>query len=217
MGAAFAIAFVLVALAELGDKSQLLLLAFAARYRPLKVVIGAALAIFTLQLASVAIGRVAGELLPGRLVAIVAGALFVVFGVVTWRGADERDDGDGAVSPARFGPILTVAGALLLAELGDKTQLMTVSIAADPAAALRTMGSLAPAIEAPGPGAFTTALGVWLGSSLGFLAADGLAIGLGALLGSRLPARPIARVSAVVFVVFGAITLASAFVGPAAG
>lgn len=213
MGAAFLIAFVLVALAELGDKSQLLLLAFAARYRPLKVVIGAAIAIFTLQAASVLVGRAVGSLLPTGIIAVAAGLLFVVFGVITWRGVggDDSEEADG--KSARFGPVLTVAAALLLAEFGDKTQLMTISIAADPAAALRTMGSFAPSISAPDPGSTATALGVWLGSSLGFLAADAIAIVVGAVLGARLPARVIARVSAVIFVIFGLVTLASAFVG----
>lgn len=211
MGAAFLISFLLVGLAELGDKSQLLLLAFAARYRPLKVVIGAALAVFTLQALSVALGSAVGALLPTRLVAIAAGALFIVFGVVTWLASGNDDGEESAATPARFGPVLTVAAALLLAEFGDKTQLMTVSIAADPAAALRTLGSLAEGVTAPAAGTVGTSFGVWLGSSLGFLAADAIAIVAGAVLGARLPARLIARVSAAVFVVFGLLTLASAF------
>ncbi|MBN1193073.1 MAG: TMEM165/GDT1 family protein [Coriobacteriia bacterium] len=212
MVSAFAIAFVLVALAELGDKSQLLLLAFAARYKPVKVLVGAAIAIFCLQAVGVVLGRAAGALLPERLVAVAAGLLFIGFGIVTWRGAGDESKEGSARAAGRFGPVFTVALAVLLAEFGDKTQLMTVSIAADPAAALRTLGSLAPAITAPEPGSAGTALGVWLGSSLGFLAADAIAIVAGALLGARLPTRTIARLSAVVFVLFGVVTLASAFV-----
>ena len=150
-------------------------------------------------------------MLPERLVAVVAGMLFVVFGVLTWRGADDDEDEESGAA-TRFGPVLTVAAAVLLAELGDKTQLMTVSIAADPGAALRTLGSFAPAIAPPEAGSLPTLAGVWLGSSLGFLVADALAIGIGAVLGARLPKRAIARGSAVVFVVFGLVTLASAFV-----
>lgn len=213
MGAAFLIAFLLVGLAELGDKSQLLLLTFAARYRPLKVVVGAAIAIFALQLLSVAIGQAVGALLPEKLIAVVAGLLFIAFGVMTWRNSGEDGEEESAPKFARFGPILTVTAALLVAELGDKTQLMTVSIAADPAAALRTLGSFADGIRAPEAGTLTTSLGVWLGSSLGFLAADAIAIVVGAVLGARLPERVISRVSAVVFVLFGIVTLASAFVG----
>lgn len=212
MGAAFVIAFLLVALAELGDKSQLLLLTFAARYKPLKVLLGTAIAVFLLQFVSVAVGSAVGALLPTRLIAVVAGVLFIGFGIVTWRSSDGADEHEGSSRVTRFGPVLTVAAALLLAEFGDKTQLMTVSIAADPAAALRTLGSFAEGIRPPEPG-FGTTFGVWLGSSLGFIAADALAIGVGAVLGARLPARLIARVSAVIFVLFGIVTLASAFVG----
>jgi len=213
VGAAFVIAFLLVGLAELGDKSQLLLLAFAARFKPLRVVLGAAIAIFTLQAVGVLVGGLIGAYLPTGIIAVAAGALFIAFGVMSWRSADGDGDGEEAAPVRRFGPVLTVTAALLLAEFGDKTQLMTMSIAADPAAALRTLGALAPAIAAPEAGTLATGLGVWLGSSLGFLAADVLAIVAGAVLGARLPERAIARFSAVVFILFGVVTIASAFVG----
>lgn len=212
MGAAFFIAFVLVGLAELGDKSQLLLLGFAARHRPVKVIIGAALAVFTLQAIGVLAGGLIGAYLPDTIIAVAAGLLFIGFGVATWR-AREGGSEEGAARAGRFGPVLTVAAALFIAELGDKTQVMTMSIAADPAASIRALGALGAGFTAPVAGTFTTGFGVWLGSSLGFLAADMVAIVAGAMLGSRLPERTISRVSAVVFVVFGLITLASAFVG----
>lgn len=212
MGAAFVIAFILVGLAELGDKSQLLLLGFACKYRPLKVLAGAAIAILILQAVGVAVGQAVGALLPEKLIAVAAGLLFIVFGVVTWRGADADEEEDGGRT-FRLGPVLTVAAAVLLAEFGDKTQLMTVSIAADPVAALRTLGAVASGIRPPAAGTLSTALGVWLGSSAGFLAADAFAIVVGAVLGAKLPRRVIARFSGVIFVLFGLVTLASAFVG----
>ncbi len=212
MTAAAVAAFLLVALAELGDKSQLLLVAFAARYRPLSVLAGAAIAVAALQLLAVAAGGLAGSLLPTALVAVVAGIAFIVFGVLTWRGPSGgvAEDGRGAVW--RSGPVLTVAAAFFLAEFGDKTQLMTVSIAADPAAAFRTLGAIAAGFPAPEAGASGTLIGVWSGSTLGMLAADAVAIALGAAAGHRLPERVIRRVAAVVFIVFGVITLVSAFV-----
>jgi len=214
MGTAFLIAFALVMLAELGDKSQLLLVGFATRYRPVPVLVGAAIAIAVLQLIAVALGRVVGSLIPVRPVAVVAGVVFIVFGVLAWRdGAEDAADAKPR-RPSRLGPVLTVAAAFFVAEFGDKTQLMTMSIAADPAAALRTLGALAPAAAPPAAGSAAAAVGVWLGSSLGMLAADALAIGVGVALGKRLPAYTLARVSAVAFVGFGIMTLASAFVGP---
>lgn len=212
MGVAALIAFVLVGLAELGDKSQLLLVAFAARYRPVQVVVGAALAIAVLQALAVLVGGALGALLPMRLVAVAAGLLFIGFGIASLR--QPADEDEACEVPTRsFGPVITVASALFLGELGDKTQLMTMSVAADPAASLRALGALGSGLTAPEGGTFTTGLGVWLGSVLGFLLADLVAIIVGAYLGSRLPCHLISRVSGVIFVLFGVITLGSAFIG----
>ena len=212
MTSAFLIAFLLVALAELGDKSQLLLLGFAARHRPGQVLAGAAIAIAALQLLAVVFGRTVGMLLPERLTALIAGAVFVVFGLLTWLGRD-GDGGDAA--PRRFavGPVLTVAAAFFLAEFGDKTQIMTVSIAADPAAALRTLGWLAPHLRTPDPGTVATAAGVWLGSFAGMLLVDAVAIAFGARMAERFAAAQVRRFSAIVFMVFGLLTLAAVFIG----
>lgn len=213
MFTAAAIAFVLVGLAELGDKSQLMLVGFAARHRPLKVLVGAGIAVALLQAMAVLGGGLLGAYLPQRLIAFAAGALFIGFGVMAWRG-DGDEDGQGRRLSGRFGPVLTVAAALFVAELGDKTQILTMSIAADPAAAVRTLGALGSGITLPEAGSAAMGWGVWLGSALGFLLADAIAIGAGAILGARLPKRRIARVSAVIFIVFGLVTLVSAFVTP---
>ena len=78
--------------------------------------------------------------------------------------------------------MLTIGTAFFLAELGDKTMLATVTLATT---------------EEP--------IGTWLGSTAGMVAADALAIGVGALLGSRLPERALKLFAAASFVVFGAI------------
>ena len=212
MGAAFIIALVLVLLAELGDKTQLLVLAFAARYRPTHVIAGVAIAVLLLQLMAVLLGTVAGSLLPDKVVALLAGVLFIGFGVWTWRDASGGEGEETGTRSRRLGPVLTVAAAFFVAELGDKTQLMTVSIAADPSAALRTLEQIAPNLQPPVPGTLGTFIGVWIGSSIGMLLADGLALVIGFVLGARLPERAIRRFAAIVFVVFGVTTLVSAFV-----
>jgi len=213
MGAAFIIAFALVLLAELGDKTQLLVLAFAARYRPVHVIVGITISVLVLQLLAVLAGTAAGSVLPEKLVAIVAGLLFIGFGVWTWRAASDDEEEEVAGRRVGLGPVLTVAAGFFVAELGDKTQLMTVSIAADPSAALRTLEQIAPNLRPPAAGTLGTFVGVWLGSSLGMLIADGLALLIGFLLGARLPERMIRRFAAVVFVLFGVVTLLSAFLG----
>jgi len=95
MAAASAVvAFVLVGLAELGDKSQLLLLGFATKYKPLKVALGAALAIALLQLIAVTVGSAVGALMDSTAVSVIAGFVFVVFGVLTWFNASSGTSGD---------------------------------------------------------------------------------------------------------------------------
>lgn len=212
MLASFLTAFVLVGLAELGDKSQLMLLGFSARYRPRKVIAGAAVSIVLLQAVAVGAGGVVGMCVPRHWIAPVVGVLFIAFGIASIKSRPERPEEEPPVRPDRFGPVITVAAALLLAELGDKTQLMTMSIAADPAAALGALGAVFAGLEPPEAGSLSARLGVWLGSTAGFLAADALAIMVGAALGRALPRRAISIFAGAVFIVFGVITLVSVFV-----
>jgi putative Ca2+/H+ antiporter (TMEM165/GDT1 family) len=105
---------------------------------------------------------------------------------------------------------LVSAVFITLAELGDKTQIMTMTIAADPTGAVRSLGALRerPAGHvSPARGLW----GVWLGSTAGMMLADGVAIVVGAMLGRKLPERLITRVSGTVFILFGLWAL-SAFI-----
>jgi putative Ca2+/H+ antiporter (TMEM165/GDT1 family) len=214
---AFAVAIVLITLAELGDKTQILALCLAARYRWWQVLIGILAATLFIHFFSTVVGQAVGSLLPQLWLGIVTGALFVGFGVWTLRG-DRGDDDDGS-RVGRFGPIATVAIAFFLAELGDKTQIMTMTIAADPAAVLRTFGAAGPAItgtlariglSAEGLTSTQSFWGVWMGSTVGMMIADGVAIVAGSVLGKRLPGRLITRVSGGVFIVFGVATAVAA-------
>jgi Ca2+/H+ antiporter, TMEM165/GDT1 family len=173
-----------VFVAELGDKSQLMALAFATRYRALPVLAGITLATATLLGLSVVVGVVLKSALPTRPISIVAGLVFLAFALWTVRGDDEADD--EAVDLARGGRsvMLGVAGAFFLSELGDKTMLATITLAT-------TEG----------------ALGTWLGATTGMVAADALAIVIGRQLGERLPARAIRLGAAAAFLVFGALLL----------
>jgi putative Ca2+/H+ antiporter (TMEM165/GDT1 family) len=208
----FLVATILIALAELGDKTQQLALVLATRYKAWQVLVGILGATLLIHFFSTLAGGLIGSLMPQTLLTWVAGALFVGFGIWTLRG-DRVDEGE-ATGSARFGPILTTAIAFFFAELGDKTQIMTMTISADPGAALRTFGGLAarwlPAGLAPTTGA-AAFVGVWLGSTLGMMIADGVAILVGSVLGKRLPEQVITRVSGVVFIVFGVGLVAGAY------
>lgn len=209
----FVVATVLVALAELGDKTQMLSLVLAARYRTYQVFLGVGAAVIALQALAVVAGGAVGALLPARLVGVAAGTLFVVFGVVALRSSGDtggEHDQDGGSGPSRLGVIAGVFGAFFLAELGDKTQLMTMSIAADPFAAGRVIPGFAGVVSAPST---TSYIAVWLGSTLGMMLVNGVAIAVGAALGSRLSPRLIAKVSGITFIIFGIATLVSAFLG----
>jgi putative Ca2+/H+ antiporter (TMEM165/GDT1 family) len=214
---AFAVATVLIALAELGDKTQILALCLAARYRWWQVLIGIIAATLFIHFFSTLVGQFVGGLLPQLWLGIITGALFVGFGIWTLRG--DSDDGNGGAKAGRFGPIVTVAIAFFLAELGDKTQIMTMTIAADPAAVLRAFGAAGPAIadalarmglSAEGLTPTAAFWGVWMGSTVGMMIADGVAIVVGSVLGRRLPERLITRISGVVFIVFGVVTAGAA-------
>lgn len=186
----FLIAFAAIFLAEMGDKTQLVALAFAARFRPWVVVAGVAAATLLVHLLSVALGEALGVALPRQWVAALAGLAFLGFGVWTLRG-DTLDDEPGAAQGPRFGPFMTVAVAFFLAELGDKTMLATVTLA----------------------GQLRDAIPVWLGSTGGMVAADGLAIAVGALAGAHVPERAVKLVAGALFLASGVWLLASAATG----
>jgi putative Ca2+/H+ antiporter (TMEM165/GDT1 family) len=175
-----------ITLAEMGDKTQLVSLAFATRFSARIVLAGIFVATLLVHLVSVAIGELLGLMIPTFWVTLAAGLAFVGFGFWTLRG-DTLDE-DATAKRHRFGPFVTVAIAFFLAELGDKTMLATITLASQ-------LQEWAP---------------VWLGSTLGMVIADGLAILVGIVAGKRLPARAIRFGSAAVFIVSGLVTIGGA-------
>ncbi len=181
---AFFLSFGVIFVAELGDKSQLMALAFSTRYRATAVLVGITLATALVHAVSVIVGAALGARLPNDAINIVAGLAFFVFALWTLRG-DELDEAEAArAERTTRSAILAASGAFFLAELGDKTMLATITLA--------TREGL---------------FGTWLGSTLGMVAADALAIVVGGQLGSRLPDRAIRVGAAILFVVFGALLL----------
>ena len=184
---AFWISLFIVFIAEMGDKTQLVAMAFATRFSPKLVLSAVFIATLLVHLLSVFLGETASTLLPVFWVQLLAGLSFIVFGLWTLRG-DEISD-EETQKKSRFGPFLTVATTFFLAELGDKTMLATVSVATQ----------------------YNAFVPVWLGSSLGMVVADGLAILVAGVLGKKLPERANKLGAAVVFFVSGAVTLWTAF------
>jgi putative Ca2+/H+ antiporter (TMEM165/GDT1 family) len=181
---AFLISFGIIFVAELGDKSQLMALAFAARYKALPILIGITVATAFVHLCSVALGAVVGVALPTKAIAVVAGLAFLGFAAWTIRGDELDEDEEAKAAVTARSAVIAAATAFFLAELGDKTMLATITLATK-------------------EGLF----GTWLGSTLGMVAADGLAIVVGQQLGARLPDRVIKIGAATSFVVFGVLLL----------
>ena len=196
------VAATLVALAELGDKTQMLSLLLATRYPARRVFLGVFLAVLALQFLATGAGRVVGDLVPAGVLAVLTSVLFVAFGI--WSFVDSaKTDAEEAV-PGRgsgFGPVVAVATAFFLAELGDKTQVLTFAIAADPGVATRALSAIGVAAEeTPSVGLF---IAVWLGSALGMMLVNGAAILIGAAVGKRFSRKVVGRISGAVFVLFG--------------
>lgn len=222
MAYVFAVSLVLIMIGELADKSQLLALCLATRYKAWQVLLGITVATFVVHFFSTLAGQLFGALIPEGVLPWVTGLLFIIFGAWTLRG-DSVSDEDADRGRGRFGPVVATAIAFFFAELGDKTQIMTMTIAADPGnALLRVLKGAGPAVQhilAPlgvdAVGALPRTAVFWsvtLGSTLGMVAADAIAIGIGRLLGKSLPERLLTRISGTVFILFGILSIASVYV-----
>ncbi|WP_305785838.1 TMEM165/GDT1 family protein [Symbioplanes lichenis] len=185
LGVSFAVIFV----AELGDKSQLMALTFATRFKTLPVLIGITVATAVVHLVSVGVGYGLGVALPTGWISLIAAVAFLAFGAWTLRGDKLTDDEKTKAERSTGSAILAVGGAFFLAELGDKTMLATITLATQ-------------------YGWF----GTWLGSTIGMVAADALAILVGRLLGRHLPEKAIRYGAAVLFVIFGVWLLVEAII-----
>lgn len=214
----FVISGLLILVGELADKSQLLALVLATRYKAWQVLLGIFAATFVVHFFTALVGQLAGAAIPARLMPWISGLLFIGFGIWTLRG-DSVEESE-AERGVRFGPVVATAIAFFFAELGDKTQFMTLAIAADPGSAiLGYLDRLAPFLRdtLPAPGALESVApmarfwAVTFGSTLGMVIADAIAIGVGRLLGRNLPELLMRRVSGVAFILFGAATIASLY------
>src|SRR6185437_7651351 len=180
----FLVSAAIVAIAEFGDKTQLLALVLAARFRkPGVILLGILCATVVNHLIAGAVGAwIASEVRPSVL-RLIVGAAFLVMAVWTLL-PERREEGDDPVRP-RFGVFGTTLIAFFLAEMGDKTQIATATLAAR----------------------YQTLVPVVAGSVLGMLAMDALAILIGEVAAHRLPLKLIRAVAAAIFLLLAGLVL----------
>jgi Ca2+/H+ antiporter, TMEM165/GDT1 family len=186
---AFWISLIAIFLAELGDKSQLMAMTFATRFKIGPVLLGITIATTVVHLLSVAVGGLIGDALPTTAIEVVAGLAFLGFAAWTLRGDELTEDESKKAQRTTRNALIAVTVAFFLSELGDKTMLATITLATQHGW-----------------------VGTWIGSTVGMVAADALAILVGRLLGRHLPEKIVRYGAAAAFAVFGVILLAEALV-----
>jgi len=188
---AFLVSTGIVALAEIGDKTQLLAFLLAARFRrPLPIVCGIFVATIANHAFAAAVGALVARLLGPDVMRWVLGLVFL--GMAAWIMVPDKMDED-ATPLARFGVFLTTVLAFFVAEMGDKTQVATVALAAR----------------------YSSAVAVVAGTTLGMMLANVPAVYFGDRIAGRLKTHPgslklVHGLAALIFAALGIATLLGA-------
>jgi putative Ca2+/H+ antiporter (TMEM165/GDT1 family) len=180
---AFLVSTGIVALAEIGDKTQLLAFILAAKFRkPVPIVLGILAATLVNHGFAGALGSFITSLVAPQAMRWILGVSFLA--MAAWTLVPDKFDEDEA-KLARFGVFGTTVIAFFLAEMGDKTQIATVALAAQ----------------------YNALFAVVAGTTLGMMIANVPAVMLGDRLANRLPVKLVHRVAAAIFAVLGVATL----------
>ena len=177
-----------VALAEVGDKTQLLSLVLAAKYRkPVPIILGVLAATLLSHAGAGGIGALLSDYLKPAILnwAVVASFALMAGWILV---PDRLDDAEAGISKGHSGIFITVALTFFMAEMGDKTQIATVALAAQ----------------------FHQFYAVVAGTTLGMMLANVPVVFLGHRFADRLPAKAVHGVAALIFVVLGGLALRNA-------
>ncbi len=175
--------FSLIALAEMGDKTQLIAIALSTRYSKTHVFAGLLAAFVLLTALAVVVGEVVFAFIGPHIIGIVAGLLFILFGVITIL-MDDDDDGD-IKNPGGRSAFMTAFSLIALAELGDKTEIAVIALSAQ--------------YHAP--------IMVFLGAVLGLGLVGALGVAIGGKLQTIIPMKKLRIGSGILFLVFGVLFL----------
>ena len=176
--------FVLVFIAEMGDKSQIVCMSLASRYKATQVFLGAITAFILLNIVAVTLGASITQFIPPHIMAAIAAGLFFIFGVQALIAKDEEDEEESS----RVGKSIFISTLLIItvAEFGDKTQLAVATLSTT---------------ENP--------LGVWLGASLALIATTALGVYIGRRWITKLNPNLINKLSGCLFILFSLLMLIS--------
>ena len=177
----FTEAFVLVFAAEVGDKTQLMLMTLSAKYSIMQMLLGILLGVVVNHGAAVFIGSFLSNAADDSMLQIFSGAMFIVFGIIIIVFDDENEN----KRDFKFGPVITTALTFFLGEMGDKTQLTAMTLA----------------MEAKYP------LIILSGSVAGMLSIGFVGIIIGTSLTKHIPSYIIKTISGLIFIIFGLMRL----------
>lgn len=170
--------FMLVFISEMGDKTQLLALVLAARFRkPIPILFGILVATLLNHALASYIGAFVTQFISTDILKWILGLTFIGFGL--WILIPDKDN--GLKENHKWGPFITTTVAFFFAEMGDKTQLATVALAAK----------------------YTQPLFVTLGTTLGMLASNGIAVLLGQKFTDKIPMALVHKIASALFILFG--------------
>ena len=178
-------------IAEMGDKTQLLLVAMAGKYKVSHILSGTWLATILLNIMAVGVGAALSNYLDMRIIKFIAALAFFWFAYATLKG--ESDEGEENVAKRNLGPVLAIFVSFFIGELGDKTQLSAITLAAN-----YTQHNL------------TNAFAVFLGCTLGLILADLIGLIVGVILKSKMPTGILNTLSFAIFSVFGVVNIREA-------
>lgn len=176
-------------IAEMGDKTQLMLVAMTSKFKLKDILLGTGVAILVLNGLAVLAGGLVSTVVPTWLIRLIAGAAFLFFAATTLKGDDDEEE-NVKDRKIKFAP-LSVFCTFFVAELGDKTQLTAITFGANEG--------------------LNAAVVVWLACSLGLFAADVIGLLIGYLLKSKAPEGILNTVAFFIFSIFGILTLRQGF------
>ena len=185
----------MVTIAEMGDKTQFLVMALTSRYRKRDIFLGIIISILLLNVIAVALGTVINKYFPLDLIKLIAGAMFLVFAYTTLKKDNKEENCDNNLK-RKLPPFLTIALTFFLAELGDKTQLTILNMSAS---------------AEGGEDILLHQIMIFIGGTLGLILADSIGMLVGVFIGKKLPQNVLSIISAVIFAVFGVLTLYEPF------